>query len=79
MKTNRDLFLAVARTVDGERSACIVTTLRQSEYADIFAVKISEEEFAARLQEAEREPTVAFRRLYEPIQERTKSWSAGRN
>jgi hypothetical protein len=77
VKTNPDLFLAIARKLGGERSALIIATLQQFEYADIFATKFSEDEFSSRLQQADEDPGAAFKRLYEPIKERLKSRSFG--
>jgi hypothetical protein len=79
MKTNYDLFVAIARKLGGERSACIFTTLQQFEYSDIFAATIPEDEFTCRLRHADQAPAAAFRLLFEPIRKRTNSWSVGRN
>jgi hypothetical protein len=72
--TRKDLYTAIAEKLSGQRGAAMRATLQQSIFSDLFRPRLSEEEFASQLLEAERDLSKAFQRFFQQVQERPRTW-----
>ena len=73
-KTRRDLYSAIARKIGGPRGTVIRATLQQSIFNDVFRARVSDEEFAAQLADAERDRSKAFQRFFQIVRQNPRSW-----
>ena len=76
-RTKRDLYLLVASKIGGTQGHCMRATLRQYMYGALFREKLTEDEFASQLRQAEVDLPYACAQFFQVVQEKAGSFSFG--